>query len=987
MPAAGLPVPSAGLPLRAGELPLPLVGPSSSPPAQPSFSEIDLDMTATAPSVPPRSGGFGEIELPPAAASYRPAPAFDAGLEGDPFGDAPIPSQPPATAPVPLPSPAPSPPPSAESVVRSGGGSTSYGEVNLEGGASDVAVEAAARSGPPPGEDGIEFGAIPEEGPRAARVPDAARMPSHGAKRRQRWPLRTFAALLVVAVGGGSLSLVESVGPYGVYWIGDRLHAGEHERLLADSISRTQRALARDTWPEASRAFEELGAARGRAKRFRPFAAYVAFDGYLSELRFGSVPEIRARAKVLLDEVGPESPAYADLARAARLALDGELANAESAAARLVASRGRDVDAAVLAAEIALRSKRGSASVQAWQKVRALEPSARAAFGMARARYAAGDAAGAEAEAKQALLRSPEHVGARILLARIASGKPGKEAETVRELDSLLKDPRAASPDEVAAAETLLGDVQLGRSHVSLAMAAYGRALKVRPGSAPALSGMGEALFQAGRYAEALPRFEGSVQAEPGSVAAEVGVAKSKLMLERIEDAARALAKLAAAEPKRPLVALWYGRALEAANDRDRASAIYHAAIDAGSKSPEIVDVYIALATLQNQRGQADEAQKTLATARDRLPDSALVYRALGELALAQARPSDAIRELEKALRIDPEDLAATFQLGVAQRRSQNFEAATQHFDKVAAVDHDYPGLALERGMIFEATGKGAEALKAYRDALAKAPKDPDLMLRVGCGGVAAGELEAAEDLLHKVLVQRPNSAEASHCLGRALLARNKLPDAQRLLDRAVDLDPTRAVFHLYSGWAANEGGNVAKADRELQAALALDNTLADAYWQRGVLRQRQGAVKDAVADLIQALKLNPARNDAHAALADAYYDLGREHDALAEWQKAVQAQPDNAAWRFRYGKLLVTNQMNDAGRVELERAVQWGEKSESPPRWLWEAHHFLARALGSRAEAAQHWEQFLRLGPRDSPYRKEAKQALERLGRPWSGN
>jgi tetratricopeptide (TPR) repeat protein len=100
-----------------------------------------------------------------------------------------------------------------------------------------------------------------------------------------------------------------------------------------------------------------------------------------------------------------------------------------------------------------------------------------------------------------------------------------------------------------------------------------------------------------------------------------------------------------------------------------------------------------------------------------------------------------------------------------------------------------------------------------------------------------------------------------------------------------------------------------------------------------------------------------------------------------------VQAQPDNPVWRFRYGKLLVTNQMNEAGRVELEKAIAWAEKAEQPPRWLWEAHHYLARALGNRPEAASHWEQFLRLGPRDSPYRAEAKNALAKLGRPWTGD
>jgi tetratricopeptide (TPR) repeat protein len=679
--------------------------------------------------------------------------------------------------------------------------------------------------------------------------------------------------------------------------------------------------------------------------------------------------------------------AYADSARAASRGVEGDVAGALQTARALASARPADVDLKVLVAELTLRGSDARDAVAAWEAVEKAEPSARAAYGTARAKYAAGDFAGAEAAAKLTLTRNPAHFSAPLLVARLQALGSGGDIEATASIERLLKTPNAASPEELVLAQTLLGDIHLARGHVALAETAYASALKINPTSAPALVGLGEAQFQGGRFSEALGRFEAASQTDPNDVRAQVGAAKTKLSLDRIEDATRALAALAKAQPKDPSVALWYGRALEASGDRDRASAVYHTAIDAAAPSTELVSVYVALATLQNQNGQAEEAQKTLAAAKKKLPESGRLHRALGHLALDQNRLPDAVRELKRALELEPEDLTARFELGVAERRSQNYAAATKTFDEVAAVDRDHPGLALERGLMFEATGHAAEALTAYEGALAKAPGDPELMLRVGCGRVSAGKAALAEELLRKVLAQRPASAETNHCLGRALLAQEKIPDAQRFFDRAVELDPRRAEYHLYAGWAANEAQNVSKADKELAAALAIDNSLADAYWQRGVLRARQGAVKDAVADLTQALKLNPARADAHAALADTYYDLGREHEALAEWQKAVQAQPDNPTWRFRYGKLLVTNQMNEAGRVELDKAITWAEKAEQPPRWLWEAHHYLARALGNRPEAASHWEQFLRLGPRDSPYRAEAKNALAKLGRPWTGD
>ena len=339
--------------------------------------------------------------------------------------------------------------------------------------------------------------------------------------------------------------------------------------------------------------------------------------------------------------------------------------------------------------------------------------------------------------------------------------------------------------------------------------------------------------------------------------------------------------------------------------------------------------------------------------------------------------------DLNKALELDSEDLGARFRLGVAYRRDGKVDLAMRAFEQVAQADPGYPGLALERGMLYEATGRAEEALRAYENARTKAPNDTDLMLRVGCGYAVAGRSKEAEELLRKVLSSRPTSAETHYCLGRALFAdSSRLADALRLFDRAAELDPHRAEYQLYVGWASRESGNLPKATRALDQAIALDQGLGDAYWQRGILRQQLGAVKDAVADLLRALELRPQRQEVHAALADAYFDLGREAQALSEWKLAVAAQPDNSTWHFRYGKLLAANHMNELARAELSKALELHEKAPAGERWLpWEAHLLLARAIGQKPEAVNHWNEFLRLGPLDSPYRAEAKAALDQLG------
>ena len=1012
---AGLPSLGAGLPVfQASGLPSPsvsslppAVGPglSSRPPRHDAF-DLDLDIER-APSLPPDFGldpvqvpnlrasraEFGELELPlggpptapPARPSYR-AEAEEADLFDAVPPRANIGSTPQARA-------------AADAIVRQSGGGTAYGEVNLgdEGGEAEVPLEAGAV--PARRDEDMEFGAIPQEdqprkaassaAPTRVPVPVGRGGAPEMVKPKRKFGLRGYGALFLVFVGGAALALVPSVGPFGAYLVIDRLKAGDYAQLIGSTVSQARAAMATDSYPAAKRAIALVEASRASAKRVRPLPAYAAFTAFAEELRFGTDPAIHARATVLLDELAEHADtAYLPLARCARAAAEGQIARAKQLYDGLSPVAVKDPDQAYLHAEIALRAGDPKAAVAVWQQAVRAQKSPRSAFGLARASYAAGDASAAAAAARDALAQNPTHVGARILLARIGSATRSGEADALRLLGSIAKEPGAASPDELVGAQTLLGDIHLARSRMSQAEAAYGEALKINPKAARALNGLGDALYRAGRFSEAQARFEASTQADPDDLSAKVGVAKSKLALERIDDASANLKKLRETNPQSVPVAYWYGRALEAAGNRTGAETVYRAVLKTPSDDPQTVDVYIALALLQSQQGRNDEAQKTLADARAKLPDVPGIHKALGDVLLSQGRYPQAIAEFQQALALDSEDLGALFRLGVALRRDTKFPEAGKAFDDVSAVDKDYPGLALERGLLFEVSGRSDEALKEYEGALAKAPKDPDLMLRVGCGKVSAGRAKQAEELLRKVLSERPNSAETNHCLGRALLLEGtRLAEALRLLERAVELDANRAEYQLYAGWAANEAGNVPKAEHYLAEALRLDQGLADAYWQRGVLRQRQGAARDAIADLTRALELRPSRYEAHASLADAYYDLGKEPLALSEWQQAIQAQPDNPTWRFRYGRLLAANHQTEPSREQLNKALELAASEDPPPRWAWEAHNLLAHAIGLKPEAVKHWEQFLRLGPRDSPYRVEAKASLEKLGHPWTGD
>jgi tetratricopeptide (TPR) repeat protein len=527
--------------------------------------------------------------------------------------------------------------------------------------------------------------------------------------------------------------------------------------------------------------------------------------------------------------------------------------------------------------------------------------------------------------------------------------------------------------------------VHLNRSRITAAEQAFAAALKIDPLAVGALVGNGELFYRSGRYAEALSRYDAAQRADADSVLAKVGTAKTWIAMERAKEAQDLLKKVRETHASDPLVALWIGRAAEALGNKKDAETAYVEAIKVAENKPEAVDAYVALAHLLSGIGRNDDANAKLAEASKKFPDLPALHRAKGEVALQMGRYDEARQELEAALEKD-EDLGARFKLGVAYRRMHKYDEAGAIFDKVAATDKDFPGLALERGLLFEETNQTEKAEKAYSDALLKAPNDVDLKLRVGSTQVMGGHYEKAEKILTEVRKERPNSAEANHFLGRALLMKGgtNVGEAMRFLEQAVNVDPNRAEYHLYVGWAANELNQPAKASVELNKAIDLDHELGDAYWQRGVLLQKEGTSKDALRDLQTALEKRPSRYEANATIALCYQDLQRWADAQRSWSLAIAGDDGVALWHYGLGKLLAGHGNIAAAGPELEKAIELSEKSDTAsPAWLADAHFLVAESLRAKdkAKAIEHYNKFIELAPNGNAYIVEAQKNVTMLG------
>jgi tetratricopeptide (TPR) repeat protein len=989
MPVAGgaLPVPKTGfgeidLPSLQNDLPNPMAaqahmpmpvsddrllpnrpGGPGGPPAM-SFGELDLPLVGGQQGGGAHGGGgavsFGELDLPADPSIATNSPFASGGGGGGPL---------PAAG-------------------GSAPGGMAFGEVDLGGGIGDGPVK-----GPPVATSAGTF-AFEEASLDAGNKPQTANRPP----RRERYDGgggigrvgKILAGVAVLVVGGGALLELTPVGAFGRNYLSDQLHSSEYGKNALAAADAARAKCAVDTYAACSAAADELVEARRKAPRNRPLSAYAAFFEYMVEARFGTDPAKIARAKTFTGDVPPQTP-YLEAAKAAEGAATGEWDKSKDlleAAGAKEPKDGIQSDLALLRGEGALAMRDPTAALAAFNESLKATPTARAQFGIARAHYLAKNLVKSRDAVDATLKLSPSHAGAHTLKALLLWELSRDDNAALKEVTPVLdeKARKTEGASEVSMALATKGWIMLARDRAGEARAAFDEAVKIDPRNVTALVGQGEVLYADSRYTEALTRFDEAVKKDGSSVPAIIGSAKAKIALERLADAKGQLADARKRFPKDMGIALWLAKAEEALGNRTVADQLYNSALDlADPTNPDAIQAYAAYASFLASQGKTAEAQAKLDQARAKLPDSAALQRAFGEVDVLQGHYDEAVGHFESALQKNPNDLGTRYRLGVTYRKMKKLDLAAQELDKVAAIDREYPGIALERGLIFEQSGDVQKALEQFQSAFQKAPNDVDLMLRVGAAYVAIGKVDEALPLLLKVHQQRPNSAEANHFIGRAYLKQGGLESAaaMRYLQRAVELDPNHAEYHLYVAWAANEAqpAQLGLARTHVDKALQLDKLLGDAYWQRGIVERKEGAVNDAIKDLKRALELKPGRNEAHATLAEAYEDKNDTAAAMGEWARAIQGDDKQPTWRWRYGKLLMDKGNTADAAKHLSFAVAQGKVMQPRPGWLSKAAFEAGEALrrtGQKHDSALAYCLYLELAQTTDPDRKDAVKGLK---------
>jgi tetratricopeptide (TPR) repeat protein len=533
-----------------------------------------------------------------------------------------------------------------------------------------------------------------------------------------------------------------------------------------------------------------------------------------------------------------------------------------------------------------------------------------------------------------------------------------------RNAEGLLRVAQGRNPGDFWS-NYLLGNALL-KGKQEEAIGYYRAAVAVRPGSAPAHSGLGLALHLQGKLDEAIAEYRQVIEFDPKSVPGPFSAMALNNLAKALKQKGRpaeALAELRKARerlaPKDALTHTLLGTTLYENGCLDEASAEFRKATEL---DPKDADAYCYLGDVLSQQGKGAEAIAEYRKAIALDPKLAQTHYNLGNALRAQGQAGEAVTEYRKAIALDPKLAQAHNNLGLALRDQGQLDEAMSEYRQAIVLDPQLPQPHFNLGLALRDQGQVEEAIIEFRKAIALDPKDAGVHNHLGlllCD--VKRDYDGAIAEFRKAIALDPKDAWPHNNLGNALSAQGKLAEAIAEYRKAIELDPKLALTHSNLGNALYAQGKVEEAIAEHRKASELDPKNAGVHNNLGNALSAQGKLAEAIAEYRKAIALDPKYALAHYNLGNALSDQGKVAEAIIEFRKAIAFDPKYAPAHNDLGVVL-----DDQGKV-AEAIAEYRQAIALNPKYA-PAHNNLGVALlaqGKLEEAVAEYRQAVEIDPK----------------------
>jgi predicted Zn-dependent protease len=289
-------------------------------------------------------------------------------------------------------------------------------------------------------------------------------------------------------------------------------------------------------------------------------------------------------------------------------------------------------------------------------------------------------------------------------------------------------------------------------------------------------------------------------------------------------------------------------------------------------------------------KGQLDDALKAIDALSRQTPEPRGVERMRGEVYYLKTDFADADNAFQQAIAQDPDDKEAIqlrgvtlFRMGKAPEAIPLLERSHDNLRELN-LDGTYV-LAL----CYLNLHKFAEARRNFAALYRLPPESASSYLLLARMLIRWQNSPAAQEMAQKAVALDPKLPEAHLVIGQVELGEGKLDEALAEFRHEASINPMYGPIYDRLGDAYMQKNEFAKAQDALNQALLLEPDATGPYILLGQVLLKEDNAATASIYLKRAVQMDSENEFSHYLLGQAYRDLGKKQEAIAEFQASAK--------------------------------------------------------------------------------------------------
>ena len=304
-------------------------------------------------------------------------------------------------------------------------------------------------------------------------------------------------------------------------------------------------------------------------------------------------------------------------------------------------------------------------------------------------------------------------------------------------------------------------------------------------------------------------------------------------------------------------------------------------------------------------QNQADDIVQLAETARR--SDTVQNWNRLASALFEKERFSEAIDAYQRVLRLEPQSVSATIEIGICHLKVGEYGKAIDCFKKAREINPWNVQSYYNAGIAYDIGFKRVDlAIVEYEKAIEIDPKYIPARINLITCFRTVKKTNAALELAKKSLEIDPSDPKLHYMLGQIMLwDLNRGEEALREYKKTLELDPNYAQAYVQIGNYYDRQKKYPRALEQYQKAVSINPNGADAYVQMGICYENMGKYTLSLDQHRKAISLESQNVAAHVHMGYCYEMLSNYQSALDQYRRAITINPNDAQARYYAGMFL----------------------------------------------------------------------------------